>query len=198
MLDGVWSLPISSCVDNVPSDVLSRAPISDEETLTPVFVLTRGQLNRSDIVQKTHDLYHFSAERTLQLAKQVDASITLSEVKEYVSRCKVCLEGPHAVPKAPIGITRTATIPWEIVHCDFVGPIPKTASGFEYIFTYKDDLTRFVIAWPIRSATTAIAISVIDRLFSIFGPPRILHSDNGSVFTSRDLVTAVQKWNTEC
>ncbi|KAK6168292.1 hypothetical protein SNE40_021086 [Patella caerulea] len=58
-----------------------------------------------------------------------------------------------------------------------------------------DDLTRFVIAWPLRVATTYTAITVLDRLFSIFGSPRVLHSDNGSVFISKDFQAYSEKWN---
>ena len=43
-----------------------------------------------------------------------------------------------------------------------------------YIFSYKDDLTRLVIAWPLRSATTTTATAVLDRLFALLGPPSTL------------------------
>ena len=170
--------------DNIPSDVLSRAPIEDNEVALPLFAVTRGQEKRNDIIQRSHDLGHFGANRTLELAQMVDPKITLKQVKDYISQCKDCLVGPHVIPKAPVSVTSTATRPWQVVHCDFVGPLARSSAGYEYIFTYKDDLTRFVIAWPMRSATADTAISIMDRLFSILGPPSTLHSDNGSVFTS--------------
>lgn len=58
----------------------------------------------------------------------------------------------------------------------------------EDIFTLMDGLTGFVIAWPLRAATVYTTITILDRLFSILGPPRELHSDNGSVFTEKDCI----------
>ncbi|ESO98554.1 hypothetical protein LOTGIDRAFT_174200 [Lottia gigantea] len=133
----------------------------DSNVIEPV---TRGQVERQSIIERAHSLGHFSAQRTL--AKLVNSKITLSEVQDFVGKCKTCITGPHAIPRSPHGMTKTALRPWDIVHCDFVGPLPRSTNGFEYIFTFMDDLTRFVIAWPLRVATTYTAISVLDRLFS--------------------------------
>ena len=183
--------------ENIPSDTLSRAPVSDEEIDLPILTLTRSQ-TRQSVIARAHDLGHFGARRTVELAQLVDPKITLKEVKEYIAKCSQFLQGPHSVPTAPLGITRTASRPWQIVHCDFVGPLPRTPSGYMYIFSYKDDLTRLVIAWPLRSATTTTATAVLDRLFALLGPPSTLHSDNGSVFTSEAFKQYCGKWNVKC
>ena len=187
--------------DNTVSDALSRAPIFDNEIDLPVLAITRSKsavIAREDMIRKAHEIGHFAAARTLELARLVDETITLKEVTALISKCTNCLEGPHIVPKSKFGITETAHRPWELVHCDFVGPLPRTKAGYECLFTYKDDLTKFVLAWPLRSATTVSAISVLDRLISIFGPPQKLHSDNGSVFTSQEFINHCGKRNIDC
>lgn len=156
--------------------------------------MTRGHIQRQNIIERGHLLGHFSAQRTLELAKLVDEKITLSEVKDFVGQCKVCVQRPHYIPKSPDGITVSAST-WDILHCDFVGPLFKSKSGFEYIFTLMDDLTRFVIAWPLRVATVYTTMTLLDRLFSIYGPPKVFHSDNGSVFTAKDFKTYCHRWN---
>ena len=46
-----------------------------------------------------------------------------------------------------------------------------------------DHLTRFVILAPFRNkAATTIARVLVDRVFSVFGVPEILHSDQGTEF----------------
>ena len=49
-----------------------------------------------------------------------------------------------------------------------------------------DHLTRFVIlaAVPNREATT-IAGTLVDRVFSAFGVPEVLHSDQGKEFENQ-------------
>lgn len=58
-----------------------------------------------------------------------------------------------------------------------------------------DDLTRFVIAWPLRVATVYTTMTVLDRIFSINGPPQVLHLDNGSVFSAKDFKAYCDRWN---
>lgn len=140
-------------------------------------------------------LGHFGVQKTLELAKLVNDKITLAEVQDYVGQCKICVQGPHCISKSSDGITVTALSPWEILHCDFVGPLPRSKSGFEYIFTVMDDLTRFVIAWPLRVATVYTTMTVLDIIFSINGPPQVLHLDNGSVFSAKDFKAYCDRWN---
>lgn len=130
-----WALELSDFdiehvkgAENSVSDALSRAPIDDLEIDLPIFAVTRGHIQRQNIIERAHLLGQFSAQRTLELAKLVDEKITLSEVQDFVGQCKVCVQGPHYIPKSPDGITVTASTPWEILHCDFVGPLFKSKS----------------------------------------------------------------------
>ena len=184
--------------DNILSDTLSRHAISDSEIDLPILAVTRSATQRQDIIERAHSLGHFSATSTLELAKMVDPTIHLSEVETFVSHCVHCLEGPHSVRKSPLGITKTASHPWEILHCDFVGRLPRTSAGYEYIFTIQDDLTRFVLAWPLRAATTVSTTTVLGRVFSLFGSPKELHCDNGSVFTSDVFKEYLSVWHVIC
>ena len=82
----------------------------DKEINLPILALTRSQTHQS-VIARAHDLGHFGAQRTVELAQLVDPKITLKEVKDYIAKCSQCLEGPHSVPTAPLGITRTASRP---------------------------------------------------------------------------------------
>ena len=72
--------------ENIPSDTLSRALISDEEIDLPILTVTRSQTHQS-VIARAHDLGHFGAQRTVELAQLVDSKITLKEVKEYIAKC---------------------------------------------------------------------------------------------------------------
>ena len=57
------------------------------------------------------------------------------------------------------------------------------SEGNRFILSVIDHLTRFVvlIAIPNKEATT-VARKLVERVFSIFGPPETLHSDQGNEF----------------
>jgi len=59
-----------------------------------------------------------------------------------------------------------------------VGPTTETSKGNRYILTFQDDLTKFVVAEPIKARE--FVRSVILR----FGAPEVVLSDQGSNFLS--------------
>lgn len=65
-------------------------------------------------------------------------------------------------------------------------------NGFKLIMVYKDHLTKFVIIRSLRcKREEEIAHQLLD-IFALFGPPCILHSDNGREFVNfRKIVTSV-------
>ena len=73
--------------------------------------------------------------------------------------------------------------PWEKVKCDFFGPIP---SG-EYLCVVIDEYTRFPIVEVVRSTASNTIIPIIDKIFSTFGIPDILTSDNVPPFNGHDI-----------
>jgi len=50
-------------------------------------------------------------------------------------------------------ITATATQPFQKRALDIVGPTDVTNKGNRYIFTFQDDLTKFMAVFPFRSKT---------------------------------------------
>ena len=80
-----------------------------------------GRENRLNIVM----LSHFGFQDTLELAPLT--KITLKEVKNLL--LIVLTVQRDNVPSTPFEITHTASSPWQIVHCDFVGPISRTLFG---------------------------------------------------------------------
>ena len=73
----------------------------------------------------------------------------------------------------------------EMVNIDIVGPFKRSASGNKYILTVMDRFSRFVMAIPLPNIRASTVIMYFLRWLSIFGPPKMLLSDNGSQFTSK-------------
>ncbi|CAB1100197.1 unnamed protein product [Ectocarpus sp. CCAP 1310/34] len=60
------------------------------------------------------------------------------------------------------------------------------SEGNRYILSVIDHLTRFVILIPIKSEKAVVVVrNLVDRVFSVFGPPDTLHSDQGKEFENQ-------------
>lgn len=75
--------------------------------------------------------------------------------------------------------------PFQRLSVDFVGPMPKTSRGNQYIFTVKDTFSKWIEAFPIANQSAATAARILEEeIFSRYGFPEELHSDQGTEFTS--------------
>ena len=69
---------------------------------------------------------------------------------------------------------------------DIVGPLIKTAEGYEYILAIVDSQSRWVEAWPLRTqSATEIARILHDEVFCRFGACLEIITDRGRNFMSK-------------
>lgn len=106
------------------------------------------------------------------------------DVIKFVNLCEVCLA--HKTPQSkPPGLMHTtqAQGPWDIVTVDFIGPLPRSIQGHQYILVIQDKFSKWIECVPLRKATAVtLTKAVRERIFCRFGWPRIVISDNGSQF----------------
>lgn len=80
-------------------------------------------------------------------------------------------------------ITDTPATAFEKISMDFVGPLPRTKRGHEYILTVQDNFSKFAIATPTSDMlATTVADILIGRIFCTFGAPKLILSDQGQNF----------------
>lgn len=108
------------------------------------------------------------------------------DIQSYISKCEICQKNKkNSSNKLPMKITTTSKVPFEKVSLDIVGPIPVSESGNNYILTFQDDLTKFILAIPIENQEAAtIAEIFVRRIICIFGLPRYILTDQGTNFLS--------------
>lgn len=71
---------------------------------------------------------------------------------------------------------------WAIDHSEATHSID---GSFSYIFAVRDLASHCQLAWtPCRSTGSREAVAILSELFTQYGPPLILKSDNGSAFVS--------------
>ncbi|XP_050424778.1 uncharacterized protein K02A2.6-like [Adelges cooleyi] len=79
-----------------------------------------------------------------------------------------------------------------------MGPYPRTGRGKTCILVVTDCFSRWVEAYPLGTATANVIIQTLEReFFSRFGYPRVCLSDNGTQFTSKEMLRALDRWGAE-
>ena len=71
----------------------------------------------------------------------------------------------------------------------------KPDGAFNYIGHIVDHFSKLHIMFPLmRKTASEVCKNVIERFFSVFGLPRIIHSDNGSEFVNSLIKSFVTLW----
>ncbi|CAA9998562.1 unnamed protein product, partial [Nesidiocoris tenuis] len=113
------------------------------------------------------------------------------EVKRVVTTCSTCAElKPQFIKKD--GQLIKALRPFERLNIDFKGPLPQTQSGKRYILTVVDEFSRFPFAFPCADMDASTVCNHLNDLFSVFGTPAYIHSDQGTTFMSTELKSFLQ------
>ncbi|XP_055527172.1 uncharacterized protein K02A2.6-like [Wyeomyia smithii] len=81
--------------------------------------------------------------------------------------------------KVPLQSWPQATKPWERIHIDFAWPFFD-----QYFLVVVDAHSKWPEVKIVQSSTTPAVTEFLDELFSRFGDPETVVSDNGSQFTS--------------
>ena len=107
-------------------------------------------------------------------------------VENWCRRCPVCVQKnkPSTSTHAPMKVYIVGA-PMERVALDILGPLPLSEKGNKYILCAGDYFTKWVwaVALPNQEART-IAVALIENVFTLFGLPRIIHTDQGRNFES--------------
>ncbi|XP_054278567.1 uncharacterized protein K02A2.6-like [Macrosteles quadrilineatus] len=96
-----------------------------------------------------------------------------------IAVCKPCREKQNSLTKEINHPWEPATQPWERIHIDFMGP-----TNGQQFFIVVDAFSNWVEVILTKAATTDWTIKELKKLFSTFGLPSLLISDNGRSFTS--------------
>lgn len=109
------------------------------------------------------------------------------DVTMYVNHCHVCqIEGKpnQLIPPSPLQPIQVPSEPFQKIIIDIVGPLPKTKKGNQYILTVLCPTTRYPEAFPLKNISAKNVASHLIHMFTQFGIPQEVQSDQGSNFTS--------------
>jgi hypothetical protein len=132
-----------------------------------------GHLGRDKTKDKLRDKYYFS---------RMDQYTEL-----WCKTCPICLATKRKHPsklQIPVG-TITASKTFELVSIDLWEAGVLSDRGHKYVLTVIDGFSKYAFAIPIKNKTAiTIATKLYKHVFSKFGYPERLHSDNGLEFVN--------------
>ena len=151
---------------------------------------------RAEIIRLCHDdphSSHFGAAKTLKLIQRYYYWESMAaEVKEYVLTCDQC-QRTKSVRHRPYGELASLPQPggpWQEISMDFITDLPPSPGDGQYwdsILVIVDRYTKMSLYIAVKKTITAeeLATSFLRRVASVFGIPKGIVSDRGSVFTSK-------------
>ena len=106
---------------------------------------------------------------------------------DFVNTCLTCQKiKPKRVDNTIHGSTFLPILPYDAITIDLLTPGKKTRSGCKYVLTVVDIVSRYAWFIPTRSREAAhIADLLVSRIFTHFGYPRTVSSDNAAEFTGK-------------
>jgi transposase InsO family protein len=104
-----------------------------------------------------------------------------SMVVNMVKSCHACQVVTYKPKLEPLLMWPLPTGPWRELSADF----GEIHSG-KYLLVITDDYSRFPVVEIITSTSANKVIPIVDKIFSEYGIPDILHTDNGLPFNSRN------------
>lgn len=130
-----------------------------------------GHLGRDKLTKKMANQYYWPG--------------MTKDIRQFVKTCPSCSLRRAGGPKAPLQPVAIPERPFERVSLDIVGPLPRTGSGYKYLLTFIDHLTRYAEAIPLRDQTApTVARAFIQHVVLRHGVPESLLTDQGTNFMS--------------
>ena len=114
-----------------------------------------------------------------------------TELKEYISKCDVCMAHRNSPSKEPIQQHEFAARPWSKVGadlCDFQG---------RTLLVVSDYYSNFVEVENVNKANTSGVTKALKAMYARYGVPDTLVTDNGPQFASAEFATFSRTWRFE-
>jgi hypothetical protein len=140
---------------------------------------------------------HPGQEETYRSLKKFYAWPTAQrDVKAHVRNCLVCATTKRGSIQAAAPLRcHNPQQSWQTIALDYMGPYEATPDGNRYLLVLTDLFSRWVEAFPVKSATARVTTTILEKeVFSRWGYPRAVITDNGSQFRSGVFRRACHRW----
>ena len=136
---------------------------------------------QDQVLQELHQV-HLGISKTKALARShvlwpgIDAKI-----EEMTKSCERCQAVRNSPPAAPLHPWSWPSHPWQRIHLDFAGPFCG-----KMFFVIVDAHSKWAEVIEMKSTTAAATITELRRLFTTYGLPEQVVTDNGPQFSASE------------
>ncbi|XP_055910105.1 uncharacterized protein K02A2.6-like [Eupeodes corollae] len=110
-------------------------------------------------------------------------------IESTVAKCIACQSNANRSPKEYSSWTTSENV-WERIHIDFAGPFQKSMW-----LIVVDSNSKFPFVIRMSSTTSHSTIHALRSIFALEGLPKVIVSDNGTQFTSKEFQQFCQDYS---
>jgi transposase InsO family protein len=182
----------------IKSGVLCKQVFTGDEVLYQVVVPASLQNQMFEVFHERG--VHVGGARTYDMLRSRFFWPGMKEcVRKKIGSCERCQRRKSlpAVNKTELGQLREVTHPFQVISMDFVG-IDFRKDAKTKVLTVVDEFTKYAFAIPVGTEqAVATAKTLFNRVFSVFGFPEVVHSDQGRSFVSKVMAESYKLAGTE-
>lgn len=140
---------------------------------------------RDEIILKAHLLGHFQVSSTLKgLQDRFYWPKMQNDIVRVISSCEPCKRHKiEPIIEHSAKVLNISSI-FERISLDFVFGLPLTSEGYCGILVIQEYLTKYPMAYPMKSKTAVETATALFNYISFFGPPKIILTDMGTEFNN--------------
>lgn len=113
-----------------------------------------------------------------------------SLIEKVVKDCPSCKVNTKSRSYNPVKSTKMPLGPWRQLAIDYYGPV-----WGKYVLVLIDYFSRYPLAKILFSTNSKSLLPYLDEVFSMFGIPKSIKSDNGPPFNSKDFADFCERNN---
>jgi transposase-like protein len=109
--------------------------------------------------------------------------ISRSEIEWYTANCPNCQHKARSTGRTALQPIRILLL---MSASNLISLICE--ANHQDILTIKDNFTRYVTLWPLINKEAASVVTALSMWIQCFGPPSLIHTDNGTEFLGATLM----------
>lgn len=127
---------------------------------------------------------HQGLRKTLERLRREAYWVSMArDVEKHCRECTKCQQAKLPTPQRAPLMNMPIGQPWQMVAVDIL-KVPLSTNNNPYLLVIQDYFTKWADAIPIPDQTATRITEELIKLFSVYGQPAILHSDQGRNFES--------------
>ena len=196
-LRALWKVVTNGWPDTikeVPTEVRTFWPYRDEIGVSNGVLFKGNQVIiptelRQNILNQLHQ-GHQGIERTRRLARETVYWPKINNnIERVIKNCCACQENQTKQQREPLQPHDIPTSPWTKLGTDLF-----TFNKEEYLLV-TDYHSKYPIVRKLHNTSSMSVANILSGIFSLFGPPTTLVSDNGPQFVGKSFREMCEKWS---